>query len=108
MAMMPPKGRILLPGRTNASRSMIGAKTFAAAHTSARPAINGQSNPTFKRRPLSLPFAKFVIPCERGSTAAMNQEPIRENNSRQNAAVNANVKIAFGVWCESNPINMPK
>ena len=73
MAIIPPKGINLLPGITIASTIIIGAKTLAAAQISARPAMNGQSRPTLNVRPLNFEVAKFEIPCDNGSTEAMNQ-----------------------------------
>ena len=46
-------------------------------------------------RPFSRLLAKSVIPCDNGSTAAMNQAPIKENNSKQTAAVKASEKFAL-------------
>ena len=87
---------------------MIGANTLAAAQISARPAKKGQSKPMLMVRPFSRLLAKSVIPCDNGSTAAMNQAPIKENNSKQTAAVKASEKICVGVCPASNPTKIPK
>ena len=87
--MIPASGKIPFPTleRSTASTNMIGASTFAQAQTSARPAMKGQSRPMLNLRPWRRLVATFVIPCDNGSTAAMNQEPINENNSKQTPAV---------------------
>lgn len=74
--MIPPSGNNLFPGKMMASSNMIGANTLAAAQISARPAKKGQSKPMLMVRPFSRLLAKSVIPCDNGSTAAMNQAPI--------------------------------
>ena len=66
---------------------MIGASTFAQAQISARPAMKGQSRPMLNLRPSRRLVATFVIPCESGSTAAMNHEPISEKSSKLTPAV---------------------
>ena len=62
IAMIPPKGKIPLPGNTKASSNMIGAKTLAAAQISARPAKNGQSSPILSIRPPKRLLAKSATP----------------------------------------------
>ena len=54
IAIIPASGNNLFPGKTIASNNIIGAKILAAAHTSARPAMNGQSKPIFNVRPCNL------------------------------------------------------
>ena len=49
--------------------------------------MKGQSRPILNLRPCRRFVATFVIPCESGSTAAMNHEPINENNSKETPAV---------------------
>ena len=44
IAIIPPSGKSLLPGRTMASNSIIGANTLAAAQISARPAKKANLN----------------------------------------------------------------
>ncbi|CIW01937.1 Uncharacterised protein [Streptococcus pneumoniae] len=66
---------------------MIGASTLAQAQISARPAMNGQSRPILNLRPRRRLVATFVIPCDSGSTAAMNHEPISEKSSKDTPAV---------------------
>ena len=53
IAMIPASGKIPFPTleRRTASINIIGAKTLAHAQISARPAINGQSNPILNLRP---------------------------------------------------------
>ena len=95
IAIIPPSGKSLLPGRTMASNSIIGANTLAAAQISARPAKKGQSKPILSVRPFNLFEAKSVIPWDKGSTAAINQVPIKENSSKQTAAVKDREKFAW-------------
>ena len=87
--MIPASGKMPFPTleRSTASINMIGASTLAQAQISARPAMNGQSKPMLNLRPWRRFVATFVIPCDNGSTAAMNQEPINENNSKLTPAV---------------------
>lgn len=96
IAIIPPSGKSLSPGRTMVSNSIIGANTLAAAQISAQPTKKGQSKPILSVRPFNLFGARSVIPWDKGPTAAINQVPTKENSSRQTAAVKDRGKICVG------------
>ena len=107
--MIPANGKIPFPtleSRT-ASINMIGASTLAQAQISARPAINGQSRPMLNLRPCRRFVATLVIPCESGSTAAINHDPISEKSSKQTPAVKPRDNHPLITNCHVLPSSTP-
>lgn len=80
MAIIPPSGNNLLPGKVIASNNIIGAKTLVTAQISARPAKKAPSKPMLIVLPFKGLLEKSVIPCDKDLTAGINHAPINENN----------------------------